>query len=790
MTTTTMSMKTMTMTITTMNNLIITENIKLWGIVQGVGFRPFVAKLARTMSMKGRVLNTGGLVEIQVTGYPKEINRFVKALVEKKPEPAEIVYMTRTRGPLTEYEDFRIEGSLEGEDGLVMIPADLAWCEHCRREFHDPENPRYHHPFISCMICGPRYTIMDRVPYDRENTRMDPFPMCGFCHQEYTDPGDRRYHAQTISCHQCGPRLEFIQCGPDSVDFFGSLSDPLNASPIKSAVDLLKQGQVIGFKSVGGYNLVCDPFQNEAAGRLRKLKGREEKPFALMFPNMETVRRYCFSQETEEKLLLSSARPIILLEKKPWGTGEEPLELKKSRFIGAFLPSMGAQQLLLDAFGGPLVMTSANLSGSPIITEDRVMENFARQSQGKSSDTAETKGIAGILRNDREINLGVDDSVVRVIDEQPQIIRRSKGYAPAPLHMGLEEEKIGNAMILAAGGDLKSSFALSKGSFSTISPFYGDLDSEENSRCYQEGIQRMEEFFHIRPQLAVCDLHPGYRSTAILKKYSQERGIPLLQVQHHHAHVASVMAEHRLQGPVIGVSMDGTGYGTDGKIWGGEILLCEKEGFLRLSHLRYIRMIGGDSSIKEAWKSAMCYSYDHHFSHRELREDEFAIDITDILKQSEIQSMPEWSLVRAALDHGINTLESASMGRLFDGVSSLLGLCNFNSYEGQCAILLEDAAARAQKNPGADPRDDLALAFHLRIAQAIEEQCRKHRDTTGANQVALTGGVFQNRILMEECLRRLRGEGFQVYYNISVSPNDGGIALGQNTIGAWALIRE
>lgn len=773
-----MNMKTMSMNTTTMNKPIITENIKLWGIVQGVGFRPFVAKLAKKLSLKGRVLNTGGLVEVQVTGTKEQIEQFLQELKDQKPEPAEIVHIKRSQELLIEYEDFQIKGSLEGEDALVMIPADLAWCDHCRREFDDPQNPRYHHPFISCMICGPRYTIMDRVPYDRENTRMEPFPMCPLCHGEYTDPGDRRYHAQTISCHECGPRLEFFQDAGPARD------------PIKAAAELLKQGRVIGFKSVGGYNLVCDPFRDDAARRLRMLKQREEKPFALMFPDLDTIRRYCISKETEEKLLLSAARPILLLEKKSWTTGEEPLELKRSRFIGAFLPSMGAQQLLLDAFGGPLIMTSANLSGYPIITEDRLMEEFVQQSQTGDGEKACIPGIAGILRNDREINLGVDDSVVRVMDGQPQMIRRSKGYAPVPLHMGLEEKEAAGIMILAAGGDLKSSFALSKGPFSTISPFYGDLDSEENSRRYRDGIRRMEEFFHIKPELAVCDLHPGYRSTAILKKYSQERGIPLLQVQHHHAHVASVMAEHRLRGPVIGVSMDGTGYGTDGKIWGGEILLCEEERFTRLSHLKYIRMIGGDSSMKEAWKSAMCYIYDDQFPDSEMAEDEFSIDIRDILEQSDIQNRHEWPLVKAALDHQVNTLESASMGRLFDGVSSLLGICSVNSYEGQCAILLEDAAARAQKAPGADRKDDLALAFHLRVAEAIAGQCRKHRDRTGVNQAALTGGVFQNRILMEESLRLLRGEGFQVYYNISVSPNDGGLALGQNTIGAWTLIKE
>ncbi|WP_256133547.1 carbamoyltransferase HypF [Anaerovorax odorimutans] len=725
-----MTMDIHTTTGTPMNTNRLTERIKLWGIVQGVGFRPFVAKVAHRMGMKGEVLNIGGLVEIEVTDTRERIDAFVKAIERDKPVPAEIVHIKRTPEPFREFDRFTILDSDSGDDEAAMIPADLSICPHCLSEMRDPDNPRYRHPFISCMVCGPRYTIIDRIPYDRDNTTMIDFPMCDFCEEEYTDLHDRRYHAQTISCHSCGPVL--------------SMS-------VEEGAQLLAAGEVIAFKSMGGYNLICDPLNDQAVRKLREIKKREQKPFAVMFRDMEQIREFCYVSPMEEKLLASSAKPILLLEHKP----SDSKEIQRSRFIGSFLPSMGAQHLLLDEIS-PLIVTSANLSEMPIIKDDEEMRAMMEREPL----------IKGVISNKRRIQVRVDDSVVRAIDGQPQMIRRSKGYAPVPLYVKTEY----GGQILATGGQLKNSFALSKGPFVYMSQYFGDMDSVENQKIYEENVERMADLFRIKPELVVCDLHPLYYTSA----YAQKLGLPVLQVQHHHAHVASVMAEHDLAGKVIGVSFDGTGYGTDGAIWGGEFLLCEGGEFRRADHLRYVKMLGGDSSMKEGWKSAVSYLYAWENGYREQGEG-IAIDLSDIIEFAKERSWPGEELARKAIAAGINTIESSSMGRLFDGVSALLGIKDRNDYEGQCAILLEDAAA----NPEASAANALALEFHKRIARVILDTCIRIREESGARQVALTGGVFQNKILMEESLALLRRNDFIPYYNVSVSPNDGGIALGQ-----------
>lgn len=706
-----------------------TERIKLWGIVQGVGFRPFVAKLADEMDMRGEVLNIGGLVEILVTDTPQRISAFVKAIQERKPAPAEIVHIKRKEEPLQSFDSFHIQSSHQGDDEAAMLPSDLAICPHCLAELRDPNNPRYEHPFISCMICGPRYTIIDRIPYDRDNTTMIDFPMCDFCQGEYTDLRDRRYHAQTISCHHCGPKLSM---------------------GLEQGAELLKAGEVLAFKSMGGFNLLCDPLQDEAVFKLRKIKKREQKPFAVMFRDLEQIRQYCYVSPTEERLLESSARPILLLEHRP----SESAEIQKSRFIGSFLPAMGAQYLLLDRIS-PLIVTSANCSDQPMIKDDEEMKAFMEQEPL----------VKGVISNRRRIQVRMDDSVARVIDGQPQMIRRSKGYAPVPLYVNTEFQ----GQLLAAGGQLKNSFALTKGPFVYMSQYFGDMDSVENQQLYEETVSRMEGLFRIRPQAAVCDLHPLYYTTA----FAERLGLPLIKVQHHHAHVASVMAEHDLKGDVIGVSFDGTGYGTDGKIWGGEFLLCREGAFQRMDHLRYVKMLGGDSSMKESWKSAVSYLAAWENGYQDETEG-IALDISELIEFAERRSWEGEELARKAIGAGINTIESSSMGRLFDAAAALLGIKERNDYEGQCAILLEDAAAKEKGRAG-----ELALLFHHRVSQMILDTCTKIREKTGAFQVALTGGVFQNKILMEESLALLRKHGFEPYYNISVSPNDGGIALGQ-----------
>lgn len=774
-----------------------TEKIRLWGIVQGVGFRPYVAKIADRLSMKGEVLNIGGLVDITVTDTEERIDDFIATLLAEKPGPSEIVHIKRQKLPHQAFSAFTIIKSDEGDDEAAMIPADLAICPDCLRELYEEDNPRYQHPFISCQLCGPRYTIIDRIPYDRDNTSMIDFPMCDFCEQEYTDLHDRRHHAQTISCHECGPVLIWI----DAADAGKSITEggdrASDAAILDYAAEILKRGGVIAFKSVGGYNLVADPFSEEAVAKLREIKNRETKPFAVMFRSLDEIKHYCSVDDVEEKLLQSSARPIILLEHRldeMEETGGRSFEdLKRSRFIGSFLPSFAAQYMLLDRIS-PLIFTSANPSDMPMIKDEEEMMGFCERA-GK---------VDGIIANRRRINVRVDDSVVRVIDGQPQMIRRSKGYAPVPLYVSAGNDDGGAAekskfSILACGGQLKNSFALTKGPFTYVSQFFGDMDTVENQQIYKENIRRMGNLFRIRPQAVVCDMHPLYQPTIFAEQYAEENGLPLLKVQHHHAHVASVMAENNLEGKVIGVSFDGTGYGTDGAIWGGEFLLCENGGFERMAHLKYVDMIGGDSSMKDARRSALSYmaAYENGYlddtgakSSESVDESrEIPVDISDIIAfgAAQLAGCPDSLLIMKALDKGVNAIRSSSMGRLFDGVSALLGIKDYNDYEGQCAIMLEDAAAFAQKHPGVDRASDLALSFHERIIDMIVSECETIGSETGARQVALTGGTFQNKILMEGVVGKLRAKGFDVFYNISVSPNDGGIALGQAFIGLHRL---
>ncbi len=755
------------MSINSMNNDVITEKIKLWGIVQGVGFRPFVAKIADRLSMKGQVLNIGGLVEIKVTDTKERIDRFIASVCDEKPEPAEIVHIARYEQEHEAFDSFTILHSDDGDDEVAMIPADLSVCPSCLAELRDKNNPRYRHPFISCMVCGPRYTIIDRIPYDRDNTVMISWPMCGFCESEYTDLADRRYHAQTISCHDCGPVL---LCRTQA----GAVCDREQA--VREAAELLADGRVIAFKGVGGYNLMADPFNPKAVADLREIKKREQKPFAVMFSGIDEIKKISYVSEVEERLLESSAKPIILLERKPAEHMKLPSyaksaeEFLKSRFVGSFLPSMGAQHLILEAFGGPVIATSANVSDMPMIKDDAEMTELMQKNPQ----------IAAMVYNERDIRVRADDSVVRVIDGNPQMIRRSKGYAPVPLFVEADCDK--EDMIFAAGGQLKNSFALTKGQFVYMSQYFGDMDSAENREIYQSNVSRMAELFRINPSLAVCDMHPGYAPSV----FAQKLGIKTVKVQHHHAHIASVMAEHNIEGAVIGVSFDGTGYGTDGNVWGGEILVCEGGRFRRSRHLKYIRMIGGDGSMKEAWKSALCYSYAYENEARPAEPDEFEIRLDRIMgyaaKHKSDVFRDSKALVYGALEHRINNITSSSMGRLFDAVSALLGIKEYNDYEGQCAIMLEDAAARCETEA-----EKLAYDFHMQVAEAVLDCCTAVRDKTGINKAALSGGVFQNRILTEKCLKLLRDNCFEVYCNISVSPNDGGIALGQSYIGMKLL---
>jgi len=750
-----------------------TEVITFRGLVQGVGFRPTIYRIAQELGMKGRVRNMGGIVQLVCTGEPKKIDAFIHEIISRKPPMSRISDVDRKVINTTVFHDFSIGQSSREEDEIAIVPADIAICDDCLREFYDPVDTRHLHPFISCTNCGPRFSIIERLPYDRDTTSMKDFDMCGFCKGEYTNPSRRRYHAQTVSCHDCGP-MPILGSGE-------------NNSVISDAIRMLAAGGVVAVKGVGGYYFACTPFSEESVQRLREIKHREQKPFAVLFRDVGQIKDYCVVGPQEETALCSPQRPIMLLEQRPDATELRPLApgvCNTSRFVGALLPSFGLQYLLLDALG-PLVMTSANISELPLITDDEIMTEMASSEQR----------IMGVLYNKRRIAEGLDDSVARVADGEVQLIRRSKGYVPTPVYVQAADALTKDVHIFAAGGHLKSALAISKGAYSYLSRHIGDLESVEAETVYGEAFERMKNFFEIKPGLAVCDLHPRYYTT----RFAESLGLPLIHAQHHHAHIASVMAEHGLKEPVIGVSFDGTGYGTDGAIWGGEILLCENASFERFSHLKYIDMIGGDESMKDAWKAAVSHFYAMQTNaSADAEAGEFVIDMAPFAAYSEtystletLRTQEEKNSVFAALRENVNTVKTSSMGRLFDSACAMLGIHGENRYEGECAILLENTAQRALKKlrfrDKPTEQESLALLFHTETAQAVLKQCRLARERRNIQKVCLSGGVFQNKILIEETLRLLRGDCFTVYYNIHVPPNDGGIALGQNYIGMLSV---
>ncbi|MDR2163863.1 MAG: carbamoyltransferase HypF [Clostridiales Family XIII bacterium] len=775
----------------------ITEVITFWGIVQGVGFRPTLSRLAAKYRMRGQVRNMGAFVQLIVTDEPERIGEFVEVVQAGKPRMADIMRIDREVIDTVPFDDFRIVSSATAEDEIAAVPADIAVCGECLSEFRNPANSRYMHPFISCTNCGPRYTIMERLPYDRDTTAMMDFSMCPSCGAEYTDPASRRYHAQTVSCHECGPQAIWHAGRAASVAH--------GNAAISEAIGAIRGGGVITLKGVGGYYFVCSPFDENAVERLRDIKLREHKPFAVMFSSVEGVRAYCELNDEEETLFTSPKRPIVLLEQHRSGEDAAPPlapgVLSTSRFIGAFLPSMALQYMLISALG-PLVMTSANIAGLPIIRDDEEMLSLA----------ARDGRVAGILYNGRRIVRGIDDSVARVCDGKPQLIRRSKGWTPVPIYLRGTDSLSKNDRIFAAGADLKSAFALTKGSFVYMSQYIGDMENIETERVYGGNLADMEEFFDITPCVVAHDAHPLYRTAEIAKEYAETKGAQLLAVQHHHAHIASVMAEHGLVGPVIGVAFDGTGYGADGTIWGGEILICECAEFERFSYLRNIEMIGGDASMRDAWKSAACrlagarrdYSGKTHEDRVQATrasnvsvcpkgERTFDIDISYVLNYAEENDTlndyeADRRMIEAAVLGGVNTVRTSSMGRLFDAVSALLGIHHVNRYEGECAVMLENAAQRAISSRAVDQADAFALRFHMDVCRTILAECRAAREERGVDTICLSGGIFQNKILIEETLRLLHADGFTPYYNIAVPPNDGGVALGQAYVAMQRIL--
>lgn len=729
-------------------------HIAVLGVVQGVGYRPYVARLAEKMKLTGWVRNEGGIVQIFAEGPKSALEKLLFELRNHPPYGAVIDEVAVQCASPKALSSFTIADSRRG-DGIPLFPPDLALCADCQREVTDPGNRRYRYPFISCVACGPRYSILEELPYDRTRTAMNVYVQCPECQKEYTGR-DRRRHAQTLSCHKCGPQLIFETLG-------GRLK---GEAALDELLKSLRSGGVAAIKGVGGYQLVCSPFNKQAVERLRVIKGRKQKPFALMFPDLSSVAALCSMSEAEIRLIESPARPIVLLEKSkdPFS----PEVAGGSRYLGAFLPYTALHLILTDKLG-PLVVTSANPSGEPIWTQDEEALAYLPM-------------LDGVAYHDRAILTPLDDSVVQVAAEAPRMVRRSRGYVPRPIFL----QKTFPRSLLAMGGDLKAGFALATGNRVYPSQYLGDMRSLNVLKNYREALSRMEHIFQIQPEAAVCDLHPGYETRRLAHQLFDR----VLEVQHHHAHIASVMAEYDLD-EVLGVAFDGTGYGTDGTIWGGEFLVCRGASFEREGHLQAIPMCGGDKAAKNAGLALASYKHAAGLAPENPNEE----------------------LIQRALECGIETVLSSSIGRLFDAMSALFGLRDYNSYEGECAIVLENIAAKTapqdsyplqfplQKgsaiildsrpliwdarcalekgvSPGA-----LARGFHEALAKAIVETLIHLREKNGIRRVALGGGVFSNRILTERCKILLEGNDFEVYLPQQMPVHDGGIALGQAYLG-------
>ena len=753
-------------------------SIRVEGVVQGVGFRPFVYSLATRLGLAGWVGNDVDGVFAEVEGPAEQIRDFLAALERDAPPLARVERVSARPMAPDGHAGFAIVASDTGGPRRALVSADSATCADCLGELADPADRRFGYPFINCTNCGPRFTIIRDVPYDRPLTTMAGFTMCAACAAEYHDPANRRFHAQPVCCPACGPRLALLDA--DGTE----LSGPDGA--LGGAVAALGAGQVLAVKGLGGFHLAVDAASEKAAGLLRARKHREDKPFAVMAADLAAVRALCEVDDVAARLLGSPRRPIVLLPRRDAGSpGPDPAQLASAvapgnRQLGVMLPYTPLHHLLLRDFGRPMVLTSGNVSDEPIAYRD-------------GDAPARLGGIAdAFLTHDRPIHIRTDDSVVRPFRGRAAVLRRSRGYVPEPLAVA---GRFGRP-VLACGAELKNTFCLGRGNRAFLSHHVGDLENYETLRSFTEGIAHFRRLFDVTPRIVAHDLHPDYLST----RYALEQdGCVLAGVQHHHAHIASCLADNGEAGPVIGVAFDGTGYGTDGTIWGGEFLLADLASAERAGHLAGVPMPGGAAAIRQPWRMAAAY-LDAAFP----GSLPAGLDVAS-------RNSGAWADVLALARRGVNAPATSSAGRLFDAVAALLGVRDSINYEGQAAVELEQLAATSRHDPypvtvsdgrpltvaGCDlvraatadvlagvPREVISARFHQGVAAMIGDVCGLLRDRSGLGTVALSGGVFQNLLLLGTVVDLLEGMGFRVLTHSRVPPNDGGISLGQAVVAA------
>lgn len=763
------------------------------GIVQGVGFRPFVYNLAKSLGLKGYVINSSKGVTIEVEG--NEIDSFIEKLKSNAPPLSQILSIEIINLPYYGFNDFKIKESKD-EGSFTLISPDVSICDDCLNEMLDKKDRRYLYPFINCTNCGPRYTITKCVPYDRPNTTMSVFKMCKDCNREYHDPRNRRFHAQPNACPICGPHVEFL--------FNGRKTKSDSHYPIKQAIELLRKGKNLAVKGLGGFHIACDASNKDAVERLRREKRKNNKPFALMAPDIQTIRKYCYVSEAEEEVLKSNKRPIVLLNKKQNILPEAIAP--NNPCIGFMLPYTPLHYLLFyypiknnnyNENQNPnfeaLVMTSGNISEEPIVINNK-------EAIDKLSGI-----VDAFLIHNRDIFMRVDDSVIRVIDEKPIIqkvkenfvdkpiiyfIRRSRGFVPDPVQLHEEGPEV-----LGCGADIKNIFTLTKGSFAIPSQHIGDMENYETLQFFEESLNNLKSVYRVKPIALAYDLHPMYLSTQWALRQKDIKKIP---IQHHYAHVASIMAEKGIKNKVIGVSFDGTGYGTDGNLWGGEFLIADIKGFERVGHLKYIPLPGGEKAVREPWRIALSYIHSC-FKNKSL-------SVLDKIGFINKYGKDDINGILSIIDNLQFSPLSSGAGRLFDAISALIGICDKNTFEGEAAIALE-ASIKSDVNEeypfklefnncyevdfnpmisqiinDLNKKTDkgiISAKFHNTIVKVITEIALKISEKHSINDVVLCGGVFQNMYLLHKTIEWLYSRGLKVHIHDKVPTNDAGISLGQ-----------